>query len=404
VKAPRTVLAVDKVRYVGHPLAFVVAESQTEARDAAEAVMPDIEGLPAAVTPAEAAAPGAPLLYEEAPGNLMVDYHHGDTDAVTRAFASAAHVTTLDIVSQRLVVNPLEPRAAIGEYEPESERFTLHLGTQGVFGMRASLAEPVLKVPVEKLRILTRQVGGSFGMKASPFPEYVCLLHAARELGRPVKWTDGRSESFMSDHHGRGLEVTAELALDRDGRFLAVRIAGLADMGAECTPVAPLFSTINIGKNAVGTYRTPLMQTDIKCFYTNATPISAYRGAGRPEGNYIMERLIETAAHEMGLDANALRRLNHIQPDQLPYETPGESTYDSGEFTALLDRTLSKADWDGFAARKAESLSRGKLRSRRHGHHRDRHARLRPGPLDALRPGTLVAARRAVRGDPPRPR
>jgi carbon-monoxide dehydrogenase large subunit len=349
------------------------------------------------VTPAEAAAPGAPLLYEEAPGNLMVDYHHGDTDAVTRAFASAAHVTTLDIVSQRLVVNPLEPRAAIGEYEAESERFTLHLGTQGVFGMRASLAEPVLKVPVEKLRILTRQVGGSFGMKASPFPEYVCLLHAARELGRPVKWTDGRSESFMSDHHGRGLEVTAELALDKDGRFLAVRIAGLADMGAECTPVAPLFSTINIGKNAVGTYRTPLMQTDIRCFYTNATPISAYRGAGRPEGNYIMERLIETAAHEMGLDANALRRLNHIRLGRLR----GAQGREPVARQAARPRRRAISRGDGPAHQRD---GRHPLRSRRHGHHRDRHARLRPGPLDALRPGTLVAARRAVRGDPPRTR
>jgi carbon-monoxide dehydrogenase large subunit len=363
-KPPRTVLAVGKVRYVGEPIAFVVAETAEAAREAAEAVVLDIESFPTVVTPEEADAPGAPLLYEEAPGNLLVDYHHGDAEATNRAFAQAAHVAKLDIVSQRLVVNPLEPRAALAEYDAESGRFTLHVGSQGVFGMRASLSEGVMKVPNDKLRIMTRQVGGSFGMKSSAFPEYVCIMHAARALGRPVKWTDQRSESFLSDHHGRGLEVSAELALDGDGRFLAIRINGLADMGAELTPVAPIFSTINIARNVVSVYRTPNLDVNIRCLFTNSTPISAYRGAGRPEGNYIMERLIETAAGEMGVDSVLLRRLNHITPDQMPYDTPSDSTYDSGEFTALLDRTLAQADWDGFAARKAESQARGRLRGR----------------------------------------
>jgi carbon-monoxide dehydrogenase large subunit len=363
-RPPRHALATDKVRYVGQPVAFVVATTAEAAREAAEVVALDIDSLDAAVTPQEASRPGAPLLYDEAPGNVLLDYRYGDADAVTKAFAQAAHVTRLELDSHRLIVNPLEPRSALAEYEPEAGRFTLHVGSQGVFGMRGQLAKDVLGVETDKLRIVTGNVGGSFGMKSSAFPEYVCLLHAARALGRPVKWTDQRSESFMSDHHGRGIEVVGELALDAEGRFLGVRITGFADLGAELTPVAPLFCTVNIAKNVVSVYRTPLVQVDIKCMLTNQTPISAYRGAGRPEGNYIMERLIENAARETGHDAVALRRKNHIRPDQIPYDTPAETSYDSGEFTALLDRTLEAADWDGFAARAAESHARGKLRGR----------------------------------------
>ncbi|MDB5557522.1 MAG: aldehyde oxidase and xanthine dehydrogenase molybdopterin binding, partial [Enterovirga sp.] len=362
-KPSRGALPADRVRYVGDPVAFVVADTMMAAREAAEAVALDIEPLPAVVTAEDAVADGAPALYDAIPDNVFFDYHHGDVAAVDAAFAGAAHVTTLKLASHRLVVNPMEPRAALGEFDSETGRFTLHLGNQGAFGMRAGMAG-LLNEPVEKVRILTPNVGGSFGMKSSPFPEYVCLLHAAKVLGRPVKWTDQRSESFLSDHHGRGLEVSAELALDADGRFLAVRITGLADFGAYLTPVAPLFSSINIAKNVVSVYRTPQVAVDIRCAFTNAVPVSAYRGAGRPEGNYIMERLIETAAHETGHDAVALRRLNHIRPDEIPYDTPVETTYDSGEFTALLDKTLQAADWDGFELRKAESASRGKLRGR----------------------------------------
>ncbi|NNM73993.1 xanthine dehydrogenase family protein molybdopterin-binding subunit [Enterovirga aerilata] len=362
-KPPREALAKGRVRFVGDPVAFVVAETPFAAREAAEAIALDIEPLPAAIAPEEAVAAGAPALYDEVPGNVFLDYHHGDTAAVEEAFAGAAHVTRLRLLSQRLVVNPMEPRAALGEFDPESGRYTLHLGSQGAFGMRAAMAA-AMNEPVEKLRIITPNVGGSFGMKASPFPEYVCLLHAAKLLGRPVKWTDQRSDSFLSDHHGRGLEVEAELALDADGRFLAIRIEGLADLGAYLTPVAPIFSSVNIAKNVASVYRTPQIQVDIRCAFTNTVPISAYRGAGRPEGNYIMERLIETAARETGRDAVALRRLNHIRPDEIPYETPVETTYDSGEFTALLDKTLAAADWDGFEARRRESARRGKLRGR----------------------------------------
>ena len=362
-KPDRRPFATDKVRYVGDALAFVVAESAAEAREAAEAVVLDIEPLPAVPTAAEAVREGAPLLYEDVPGNVFLDFHFGDADAVEAAFAKAAHVTRLDLASHRLVVNPLEPRSALGEYDAETGRYTLRAGSQGVFGMRSMLAG-VLGIPVEKLRVLTGNVGGSFGMKIAPFPEYVAILHAARTLGRPVRWTDSRSESFMADYHGRGLEVTAELALDEAGRFLALRMTGLADVGAYLTPYAPLFSTINVPKNAVSVYRTKAVSADIKGVFTNAVPVGAYRGAGRPEGNYVMERLIEAAARETGRDPNELRRLNHIQPDEIPYATPVDTNYDSGEFTALLDRALEAADWDGYEARRAESRARGRLRGR----------------------------------------
>lgn len=363
LKPRRKPLALDKVRYVGDPVAFVVAGTEAEAREAAEAVAIEVDQLPAAATAAEAAAEGAPRLYDDIPGNLFLDFQYGDAAGVEVAFAGAAHVTRLRLASHRLVINPLEPRAAIGQWDPAEEKYTLTAGSQGVFGMR-NMVSGMLGVPKEKVRILTGNVGGSFGMKIAPFPEYIGVLHAARDLGRPVRWVDMRSESFVGDFHGRGIEVEAELALDAEGRFLAVRIEGQADLGAYLAPVAPLFATINIPKNAVGVYRTPALSTRMRCYLTNAVPVGAYRGAGRPEGNYIMERLVETAAHEMGIDPAAMRRLNHIRPEEIPYETPVETTYDSGEYTALLDRALEAADWEGFPARKAESAGRGLLRGR----------------------------------------
>src|SRR5262245_62334755 len=234
---PRPALATDKVRFVGDPFAFVVAETPLQAKDAAEAVEVDIDQLPAVVRPEEAARPGAPLLHEEAPGNVALDYHFGDSEQVAAAFAKAAHVTTLKLVNSRVVVNAMEPRAAIGVYDAASGRFTLNAPSQGVFGLRGNMAD-ILKVEAKQVRILTGHVGGSFGMKSAPFPEYVCVLHAARALGRPVKWTDDRSGSFVSDSHGRDHELTAELALDADGNFLAVRITNFGNMGRLLTEVA----------------------------------------------------------------------------------------------------------------------------------------------------------------------
>ena len=357
----RFTLASDKVRYVGDPVAFVVAESAMQARDAAEAVALDIEPLPAVTLASEAAKPGAPRIHEEAPDNVSLDYHYGDAAKVAEAFAQAAQVTTLSLRNTRLVVAAMEPRAAVGEYDPKAGRFTLHAQSQGVFGMRGQLAD-ILGVKPQQVRVLTGNVGGSFGMKAQAYAEYVCILHAAKVLGRPVKWTDDRSGAFVSDSHGRDHEVTAELALDKDGHFLAVRLTSYANMGAFLAMVAPLPGTMNAVKNTPSVYRTPLLEVATKCMFTNTTQVSAYRGAGRPEGNYYMERLIDAAAAEMGIDRLELRRRNHIAPSQIPFDASSGMHYDSGDFPGLFEDAVALADLAGFAARKRESEARGKLR------------------------------------------
>jgi aerobic carbon-monoxide dehydrogenase large subunit len=359
--APRPVLAKTTVRYAGEPVAFAVAATAAQAKDAAEAVICDIDPLPAVTAPEAAAAAAAPQLHPQAPGNILLDFHYGDSAAVAAAFAKAAHVTRLRLVSNRIVVNALEPRAAVGSYDADSGRFTLRLGCQGVFGLRGNLA-PVIGVTPDKLHVLTGNVGGSFGMKSQVFPEYPCLLYAARALGRPVKWTDDRWESFVSDNHGRDHEMTAELALDRDGHILALRLTGYGNAGAY--PIAPLPYSVNAVKNVVGVYRTPLLEVNSKGVYTNTQPVGPYRGAGRPEGNYYMERLMDTAAAEMGIDRLERRRRNYIAPDAMPYKAASGSSYDSGEFAAVLDQALATADWQGFEARKRHSEAAGKLRGR----------------------------------------
>ena len=358
---PRPALPTDKVRFVGDPVAFVVAETPLQAKDAAEAVEIDIDPLPAVTTPKAAAAPDAPLLHEEAPGNIALDYHYGDADAVAAAFAKAAHITRVKLINSRVVVNAMEPRAALATYDGASGRYTLHVPTQGVFGMRGNIAD-ILKIEPKQVRILTGHVGGSFGMKAAPFPEYVCVLHAARMLGRPVKWTDERSGSFVSDSHGRDHEVSAELALDADGSFLAVRLTSLANFGAFLSQVAPMPSTLNAVRNVQSLYRTPLLEVSTKCVFTNTTHVSAYRGAGRPEGNYYMERLVDVAADEMEIDRIELRRRNQIKPRELPRKMASGSMYDSGDFPAVLKHALDVAEVKEFPRRKRESRKRGKLR------------------------------------------
>ena len=360
-RPPRPALATDKVRFVGDPVAFVVADTLLQAKDAAEAVEVDIDALPAVVRPEEAARPGAPLIHDEAPGNVALDYHFGDSAQVAAAFAKAAHVTRLKLVNSRVVVNAMEPRAAIGIHDPASGRFTLHAPSQGAFGMRGNMAE-ILKVEPKQVRILTGHVGGSFGMKSAPFPEYVCVLHAARALGRPVKWTDERSGSFVSDSHGRDHDLTIELALDADGTFLALRITNFGNMGGFLAQVAPMPSTLNTVKNVQSVYRTPLIEVSTKCMFTNTSHVSAYRGAGRPEGNYYMERVIDAAAAEMGIDRLELRRRNQIRPREIPIKTASGSTYDSGDFPGVLKHALEVADVKGFGRRKRESRKRGKIR------------------------------------------
>jgi carbon-monoxide dehydrogenase large subunit len=358
-KPRRDALPTDRVRYVGDPVACVIAQTLAQAKDAAEAVVVDIETLPAVISAREATRDGAPQLYDDVPNNVALDYHYGDAEAVKAAFARAAHVTRLSLANSRLAVNCIEPRVAVASYQ--GGRFTLHVPSQGVFGMRSHLAE-ALGVDAKNMQVLTGQVGGSFGMKAAVFPEYICLLHAARTLGRPVKWTDERSGSFVSDGHGRANEVVGELALDAEGNFLALRLTNFANMGAYLSQFGPLFGTLNCVKNVQGMYRTPLMEVSTKCVLTNTTQVTAYRGAGRPEGNYYMERLVDAAAAEMGIDRVALRRRNQIRPQELPRQVASSSNYDSGDFIALTKQALELADSKGFARRKRESRKRGKLR------------------------------------------
>jgi carbon-monoxide dehydrogenase large subunit len=355
----RKSLASDKVRFVGDPVACVVAESYLQAKDAAEAVELDIEALPAVTLPSEAAKPGAPQLYDDVPGNVILDFLFGEPEKVAQAFKDAFHVQKLSLRNTRVVVAAMEPRAAICAYEKETQRWRLTAPGQGVHAMKLQLAD-ILGVPPDKVRMLTPNVGGSFGMKGSIYPEYVCLAHAARELGRPVKWTDERSGSFLSDQHGRDHEMTAELAIDRDGRFLAIRISGYGNVGAYLGTVSPQPPSMNVVRNVCSVYRIPLLEVSTKVCVTNTTPVSAYRGAGRPEANYYTERLIDEAAREMGIDRYELRRRNHVPREAIPYKAASGMTYDSGDFGAVFGKALKFTE--GFEKRRAESKARGKLR------------------------------------------
>jgi aerobic carbon-monoxide dehydrogenase large subunit len=357
----RSALTSDKVRFVGDPVAFVVAETVAQARDAAEAVEIDIEPLPAVTNAEEATKSGAPQLYDHIPNNVALDYHYGDSAKIEAAFAAAAHVTKLDIVNTRVAVVSMEPRVALASFDQKTERYTIQVPTQGVAGNKATLAK-ILNVAPEKVRILTANVGGSFGMKNINYPEYICLLHAAKQLGRPVKWLDERSTSFLSDSQGRDQQIHAELALDAEGKFLAVRLSGYGNLGAYITGVAPLPLSLNTGKNLASVYRTPLLSVDIKTVLTNMTLMGAYRGAGRPEANYFMERLIDAAADEMGIDRLTLRKRNFIKPSQMPFPAASGVTYDSGDFAAVFQKALEISDHANFSKRKRESRKHGLLR------------------------------------------
>jgi carbon-monoxide dehydrogenase large subunit len=358
---PRPALVTDKVRFVGDPVACVVAETIAQAKDAAETVALHIDPLPAVVSARDAAQPGAPLLYDEVPGNIALDFHHGDSAKVAEAFAKAAHVVKLPLVNQRLVVAAMEPRSAIGEYERADGKWTLHSCSQGVFGLKTQLRD-ILNAPAEKVRVLTGNVGGSFGMKATAYPEYVCILHAAKILGRPVKWTDERSGSFVSDHHGRDYDMTVEIAFDKDALIQAIRLTGYGNLGGYCANFGPLLPTLNVTKNIVSMYRTPLLEVATKCVFTNTTLVSAYRGAGRPEGALSIERTMDYAAAQLGIDRFELRKRNFVKAREMPFPTSAGTTYDSGDFPGLFRETLERADVKGFKQRKRESKRNGKLR------------------------------------------
>ncbi|HEX7053203.1 MAG TPA: xanthine dehydrogenase family protein molybdopterin-binding subunit [Burkholderiales bacterium] len=358
-KPVRKSLASDKVRWVGDPIACVVAETYLQAKDAAEAVEVDIEPLPAVTLPSEAAKPGAPQLYDDVPGNVCLDFLFGEPEKVAEAFRSAAHIQRLSLRNTRVVVAAMEPRAAICKYDAASGRWTLIAPGQGVHAMKLQLAA-ILGVEPDKVRMMTPNVGGSFGMKGSIYPEYVCLAHAARSLGRPVKWTDERSGSFLSDQHGRDHEMTAELAIDKDGRFLALRVTGYGNVGAYLGTVAPQPPSMNVVRNVCSVYRIPLLEVSTKVCFTNTTPVSAYRGAGRPEANYYTERLIDEAARALGIDRFELRRRNHVPREAIPYKAASGMTYDSGDFGGVFAKALQLTK--GFEERKKESASRGRLR------------------------------------------
>lgn len=356
---PHPPLARGKVLYVGQPIVAVIAETQAQAQAACELVSIDIEPLPAVVDMVEALTPGAPQLHSEAPANVVLDWSFGDHDAVDKAFAGAAHVTRLRVVNNRVMVVAMEPRGAVISYD--TERWTVTAGSQGPFGLRNALAG-LLGVPTERVRVLTEDVGGSFGMKGWPYPEYLPSLHAARELGRPVKWMNDRSASFLGDWHGRDSVYDAELALDAEGNFLAVRLDGIGNAGGFTAGFGPGIPTMVVQKNLPGLYRTPLMGMRVKVVLTNTTPLTAYRGAGRPEAVYIMERLVDAAARETGRDRLDLRRKNLIAPESMPFAAASGVNYDSGEFATVIDKTLELSDWSGFAARRKSSAVHGKLR------------------------------------------
>jgi carbon-monoxide dehydrogenase large subunit len=359
IRPPRPVLAKGRVRNVGEPVVAVIAETVDQARDAAELVELDIDPLPANTDLDAAVADGALQLHEEAPGNVCVDFQMGDAAATAAAFDKADHVTRLRLVNNQVFVSAMEPRAIVGDYDTEADRYIVYTGCQGVFGMRNILANAILKVAPEKVRVIAGEVGGSFGMKAMPYNEYPVVLLAAKQLGRPVKWTADRSESMLSDHMGRGSVFDAELALDADGTFLAARVNGLANMGGYLTGTGPLAQTVNICKNLPCMYRTPAVDVNMRCAFTNTVYVGAYRGAGRPEGNFIMERLVDTAAREMGIDRVEIRRRNLVPPEDMPFTAASGQVYDSGDFDPVFDKAMAASDWDGFAGRREASEAIG---------------------------------------------
>lgn len=361
-ETPRPALAVGRVRHVGDPVAFVVGATPQAARDGAEALAVDYQELPAVTDLARAHDADAPLVWDAAKRNLCFDWETGDKAEAERLFKEAAHVTKLTVVNNRIVVASMEARAAVAEYDAGSERFTLYANTQGSWQLKDMLAKFVFNLPPEKFRVITPDVGGGFGMKLFLYPEHVMVCFAARELGRPVKWASDRSEAFLSDTHGRDNITTGELALDRNGRFLALRTRTLANMGAYLSNYAPFIPTLAGSKVLASVYGFKAVYVNVLGLLTNTTPVDAYRGAGRPEANYVVERLIDAAAREMGIDRVELRRRNMVPPSAMPWKTPMGATYDSGDFVTVLEAGLKKIDWAGFPQRRQEAARRGRRR------------------------------------------
>jgi aerobic carbon-monoxide dehydrogenase large subunit len=354
-------LAETHVRHVGDAIAMVVAESLACARDAAEAIEVEYEPLAAAIDPVAALADEAPRVWDDVPGNLCLDWGRGDAAQTDAAFARAAHVAQIEVVNNRVSANPLEPRGANARYDAATERWTITASTQGVFFVRDALAT-CFGVPAERFRVITPDVGGGFGIKIYMYPEYALVAFAARALGRPVKWTPERGESLVSDVHGRDNVSRAELALDHDGRFLALRVATVANLGAYLSDFAPLIPTA-IGTHVLPSiYRFAAVAVRVRGVFTHTVPVDAYRGAGKPESHYLLERLIDVAARATGIDRIELRRRNLIEPRDMPWTSLFGMRYDSGDFPAILARALEASDWRGFAQRRDDSRARGRRR------------------------------------------
>ena len=360
----RPVLLADRVRCAGDHVAFVVAETEAQARDAAELVVVDYEPLPALVDAEQAANPQAAKIWEDCPnGNIGVTIAFGDKAATDAAFAAAKYVAAVRLVNNRVTANSIEPRCALGAYDAADGRYTLYTTSQDPHSVRTALSASVLHVPESKIRVISPDVGGGFGMKANIYPDDVLVLWAAKRCGRPVKWTATRSESLLCDNHARDQVVYGELCLDADGKFLAIRSTAYQALGAYWwgAATAPLFWSLMFIPSL---YDVQTIDIRTSAVFTNTTPTSVYRGAGRPEAIYLIERLVERAAQVTGIDRVELRRRNLIKPEALPYHTPTHHSYDSGEFEKMMDQCLALSDWDGFAARRKASEQQGKLRGR----------------------------------------
>ena len=360
IAPPRPALARGVVRHVGDPVVCIIAESPEAAIAAGEAVNISYEPLPCVTAAAAALQPDAPLLWPEAPGNSAFLFRKGDVAAVAAAFASAAHIVECDLVNNRVVAAPLETRAAIGFHDRNTDRFLLVLTGQAVHDTRRVLAGSIFRIPIERMRVVVPDVGGGFGMKNYVYPEYVLVLWAARKLGRPVRWVSERAEDFVSSAHGRDFVARAKLALDKNGRFLALDVRALANMGAYLSTNGPISSTNAAGSAMGGVYNIPAISVEVRGVFTNTQPVDAYRGAGKPEANYLIERLVNLAAVRTGIDAVKLRRRNII--GRFPHRTAMGMTIDGGRFAANLDDAVALADFEGFRKRRRQSKKAGLLR------------------------------------------
>jgi len=359
---PRLPLATDRARHVGDPIAFIVAETHQQARDAAEAVMVDYEILPSATDLATAHLADQPQLWEGASNNICFDWEAGDKQMAEEIIGQAAHVTRLTVVNNRVIVASMEGRACAAEFDAVTGRYTIYAGTQGSWLVKNLLATVVLKTDPENIRVMTPDVGGGFGMKLYLYAEYALCAIAAKQVGRPVKWTADRTEAFQSDTHGRDNITLGELALDKDGKFLALRTKNYANMGAYLSTFAPFIPTGAGTKVLASVYDFQAIHANVIGVLTNTVPVDAYRGAGRPESNYLVERLIDQAARDIGVDRIELRRRNMVGQSSMPYVTAMKQRYDSGDFPRVMDAALAKIDWAGFPARRAEAAKRGMKR------------------------------------------